>query len=83
MVSVAFFVVFFRARCRLLPEVPPPASIPATLADRLDDTKVAEDIATHTPLTYMPMKKEHQSYESWAGSRPVSRRVVYSHLGLR
>jgi hypothetical protein len=39
-------------RFRLLPEATALTSIPAALADRLDDTKVTEDIAGRLELTF-------------------------------
>ena len=48
---VVFLPESFPTRCRLLPEASALASIPATLADRLEDTKVVEDTAVKLALT--------------------------------
>jgi len=62
----------FCMRCRLLPEISAPASIPAALADRLEDTKVADEIAIPPLSTYTPAATRW-SYELLAGNHPVSR----------
>ena len=49
--NVAFLTESFCVRCRLLPEVSAPTSIPAALADRLEETKVVEDTAVKLALT--------------------------------
>ena len=44
-VCVVFLVASFRVCRRLLPEVPTLASIPTTLADRLEDVNVTDETA--------------------------------------
>ena len=47
-------VVIFFIRCRLLPEFTVLVSIPAVLADRLDDPNGTEDVAVQLSLVYIP-----------------------------
>ena len=53
---VVSLVELFCTRRRFLPEVPLPPSIPATLAGRLEDTKVAEETAAQLVSTDAPRK---------------------------
>ena len=74
-VLVAFFMESFSpSRCLPL-GVSELGSIPATLADRLDDTKFAEDTAVKLVLIHTLMEA-HLSYGWWAGNRPVPRQAV-------
>ena len=66
-------------RCRLLPEVPVLASIPAALADRLEDINVADETAVQLILAPTHVITD-QSHESWPENRLVSRRVADPHL---
>ena len=69
--------------CRLLPEVPVLASIPAALADRLEDINVTDETAVQLILapTHIVTDQSHESWpENLLGSRLVSRRVADPHL---
>ena len=78
---VVFLPESFCVRCRLLPEASALVSIPATLADRLEDTKVVEDTAVKLASTNT-RTKTRLSYKEWVGSRLVPRRAVPPRLEL-
>ena len=59
-------------RCRLLLEVPTLVSIPAALADRLEDTNVVDDTPVRLALVYVYIVT-HSSYQSQAESHVAPR----------